>query len=114
MSNSFPVLLLHQVGSSIFTRPCKRSIVEAIGLAYLLTDGQYSTMVKGYTHVLAGCFSSDGEEYVWIIDPGNGVILEPSSDLDNSNVTDISLNLYFKQNPQFAAKTVMFTTLLRT
>ena len=47
---------------------------------------------------VAGCFSGDGEDDVWIIDHGNEVILEPGSEYDSSAI-DMLLHLYFKQTP---------------
>ena len=111
MNNFLPVLLLHQVAASIFSRPCKSSIVEAIVLAYLLTGGQLVN--HGQRLLVAGCFSGDGEDYVWTIDPGNGVIPDTSSEWvkRNRHVTESNL---LQTESSFILRTVMFKALVST
>ena len=43
-------------------------------------------MVKGY-YLEVALYICDGEDYVWTIDPGNGGILETSSELTQMQET---------------------------
>ena len=53
-------------------RECKRSIVEAIGLAFVKTIHQL--LRNGQTLIIGGCFSGDQEETAWILSPDKGFI----------------------------------------
>ena len=62
-------------------RQCKRSIIEALGLAYLKNA---QTMVKpGQTLILAGCFSGTATNTAWVI-CGGQLVPQPEP-LYNSN-----------------------------
>ena len=46
----------------------KRSIVEALGLAYLRKAGHQLT--RGQSFILAGCFSGEQQDMAWEIEHG--------------------------------------------
>ena len=72
-------------------RQCKRSLIQAIGLAYLQTGGQL--LRHGQRLLVAGCFSGDGEENAWTIYPGTGMVPEPAPEY-RSNAVEADFRIW--------------------
>ena len=97
-------------------RQCKRSLVEAIGLAFLQTGNQL--LRNGQSLVLGGCFEGDGN--AWTINPNTGIL--PTSTYTSSNLMQLRQISAYGGMPStvplqrflYIPQTLMFTTLVYT
>ena len=87
-------------------RQCKRSITKAIGLAYLQTGGQL--LRHGQKLLVAGCFSGDGEECVWTIYPGTGVVPEPSPEY-RSNAEEADFRIWRHATQSISSQILIYS-----
>ena len=71
-------------------RECKRSIVEALALAYC--NNERKLLRQGQTLVLAGCLSGQQQDCAWILTKGN--LYPKLTDMFLSNAQEVDMRVW--------------------
>lgn len=92
--------------SYLHCQQCKRSIVEALGLAYLRKAGHQLT--RGQSFILAGCFSGEQQDMAWEIE--NGRIPKPiTSFQSNAQEADMRVWRHALQTPSTCKRILIYS-----